>query len=190
MTLVHPDPFTLTDAEVAVIQSAQMGRHAKAARRRPLLIVGSVAVAAAALAGAWATDRIWSAPTLPVPLSLMLLASFITGMAVMIVTFRLNFVAARRRLRKTARQIFESRTVALLAEGIEQTQPTSRLLTLWSGIDRTEVRRGIILVWTGNLLAATVPVRAFPTRAAAESFRAEVDRRAAGPEAPRKGARA
>jgi hypothetical protein len=131
---------------------------------------GSIAVPIAMVALAAAVDQIWYGGKLPASLFVTLLFFFVAGMATMVVGFRLNLSASKRRMRERTRQVFEPRTIRLTDEGIEQSLPELRSLHLWRGIDRVEWASDLILIWAGNLLASGVPVRAFRSQADAQDF--------------------
>jgi hypothetical protein len=169
----QPITYTLTDAEAAAAQSAQMARQAAVARRGPALIALSFAVPVLAVGFLFATDWLWYGGEMPAPLFLGLLAAFVAGMFTQTLAYKLTLASSTRRMRQAVRQVFASRTVRLTEAGLEHTTPDARTLYAWNGIDRAEEGAGLILIWAGHALASAVPVRAFSSAAEAQAFLAE-----------------
>ena len=114
----------------------------------------------------------------------LLMAAFVAGMMTQTIALRLSLQISKRRLRSKTRQLFEPRTVQLTYEGIEQVQPAVRSLHRWGGIDRIEGDHGLIVIWTGNIVACVIPERAFPTRQDAAAFLEQCRTRAAAAAEP------
>jgi hypothetical protein len=168
--LVQPETFVLSDAEAAAVQAAQMARQARVARANPVLIAGSIAAPIVVIGIIAAVDVAWYGGEMPASLFVTLMAVFVAGMFVQTLGYRLSLAVSKRRLRRTTRQVAAPRTVRLTDQGLEQALPEARAFNAWSGIDAAEQADGLILLWAGNLLAAAIPVRAFPASQDAEAF--------------------
>lgn len=177
MPLVQPETFTLTQAEAATVQSVQMERQAKIARQSPVLLAGSIAAPFIVAAALYACDLIWFDGAMPGWLFVTLMGVFVAGMLTQTAALWLNLMVAKRLMREKTRQVFDPRTVKTLKHGIEQEIPTAMTRHKWSGIDRVELRKDIIFVWAGNILACSIPERAFPSTNDAKMFLEECLRR-------------
>ena len=170
MSVVQPETFTLTDQEAAAVQSVQMARQMKVAGTNAVMRYGSIAAPFAIVGVIAVIDWVWYGGAMPISLFVTLMAVFVAGMATQTIGYWLSLQATKRRLIEKTRQVFEPRTVRLTDEGIEQALPELRSVHLWSGIDRVEQASGLIFLWAGNLLASTIPVRAFPSEQDAQAF--------------------
>jgi hypothetical protein len=65
-------------------------------------------------------------------------------------------------------------------DGIENAIPIATTLQKWAGVTEIEVGRDMLLVWAGNLLPMSEPLRAFASEEDARAFVAECERRAQG----------
>lgn len=167
---IQPATFVFTDAEAEALQSVQMARQAGIARRSPQLIAMSFGVPLLLLAAVFGIDRVWFGGEMPPPLSFGLLAAFVAGMLTQGLTVKLTLESSKRRMRRTVRQVFAPRIVRLTDSGIEQALPELRTVHAWAAIDRAERYRGLILLWSGPVVAVAIPERAFASAAAAEAF--------------------
>jgi len=172
--------YTLTDAEAAAAQSAQMARQAAIARRGPALIALSFAVPVVAVGLLFATDFLWYGGEMPAPLFVGLLAAFVGGMFTQTLAYKLTHASSTRRMRQAVRQVFAPRTVRLTEAGLEHATANTCTLYAWSGIDRAEESAGLILLWAGHVLASVVPARAFSSATKAQAFLAECRSLASG----------
>lgn len=92
----------------------------------------------------------------------------------------LNMLAARKRMRAATRQVYAPPTVRLACDGIENVIPIATTLQKWAGVTEIEVDRDMLLVWAGNLLFMSEPLRAFASEEDARAFVAECERPAQG----------
>jgi len=175
----HPRTFTLTEAEAAAIQSMQLARQTGIARKGPMLRYTSLAAPVIAAVIIWAVDLLWYDGAMSMSLFVTLLAVFVGGMMFQTAGYWLNLQAARKRMLHTTQQVFEPRTVRFVPEGIEVSIPTAATLQKWPGVKDIEMKNGMILVWAGNLLPVSVPLRAFSSEEEAETFLAECRRQMA-----------
>jgi hypothetical protein len=179
MAVVQPETYTYTDAEAAVVQSAQMARQAKVAGTAPITRYGSIAVPFAIVGVVFVIDQVWYGGAMPMSLFVTLMAVFVAGMMTQTAGIWLSLLASKQRIRGQTRQLFEARTVRLSDEGIEQASPHVRSVHLWSGIDRVEQAADLVQLWAGNLLVSAIPARAFSSPADAQAF-ADAARQHAG----------
>lgn len=182
MEIAQPETFALTDAEAAAVQSVQMARQAAIAKANPVLRYGALAAPVVVVGVVAAIDVIWYRGDMPVSLFVTLMAVFVAGMIAQTIGYRLSLAASKKRLRQASRQVLAPRTVRLTDEGLSQALADTRAVYLWASIDDTERTQDLVLVWTGNLLAAAIPARAFRSGGDADAFVAEIRRRAAGPQ--------
>lgn len=176
----QPITYTLTDAEAAAVQAAQMARQAAVARRAPALIALSFAMPIAALGVLFATEQLLYDGSMPGALSFGVVVAFLAGTFTQILAYKVSLAVSMRRMRQAVRQVFAQRTSRLSDDGVELATADTRTLYAWSAIDRAEESGGLILLWAGHVLASAVPVRAFASAADAQAFLAECRSRAAG----------
>jgi len=180
MAVVQPGTFVLTDQEVAIIQAAQMERQASITNKSLALRIGQIAVPIVIIGAVIAVDQLWYGGTLPAWLMFTVVAAFVAGVLFQTLAYKVTVEVMKQRMRETTRQLFAPRTVRLTDEGIEQTLPDIRSLQAWRGIDQANETNGLVIVWAGNLMIVTIPVRAFPTVVDAQAFVAACRRRAGG----------
>ena len=167
---IQPATFVFTEAEAAALQSVQMARQAGIARRSPLLIALTFGVPLLLLAVVFGIDRVGYGGQMPASQVTGLLVAFVAGMFTAILTFKLMQQSSKQRMLRTVRHVFAPRTVRLTGEGVEQAMPELRIVHAWAAIDQAERSSGLILLWSGPVVAIAVPERAFATAAAAEAF--------------------
>ena len=118
MTFVQPETFTLTDAEAAAVQAANMAQQMKVAGTTPVTKYGSIAVPIILVGIIAAIDWIWWDWTMPPSLFVTMMLLFVAGMATQTIGYWLNLQASKRRILERTRQVFEPRTVRLTDEGL------------------------------------------------------------------------
>lgn len=177
MALKQPATFTLTPEEAAALQSIQTERQASIARKGPVLRYSSLAAPFVAAAMIWLVDIIWYGGDMPLSFFVTLLAVFMAGMMFQTAGYWINMLAARKRMLAATRQVYAPRTVRLTRDGIENAIPTATTLQKWAGVTQVETQKDMLLVWAGNLLPVSVPLRAFASDKDARAFVAECKRR-------------